>query len=456
MTPNQNPEQKARDEIDKQLISCGWKVQGKNEINLNAGPGVAVKEYLTDVGPADYVLFVNKKPVGIIEAKREEEGIHLLSVHEQTTDYAGARLKHLGQQALNFLYESTGSITMFTDYRDPKPRAREVFTFHRPETIWEWIKKDISLRANLQKIPGLSPEGLRECQIKAINNLEVSFKDNRPRALIQMATGSGKTFTSISFIYRLLKFAGAKRVLFLVDTKNLGEQAEQEFMAYQPTDDNRKFKELYGVQRLKSGYIPSDNQVYISTIQRLYSILKGSELDESAEEENPNENRWQAKEPMPVVYNPKVPIEFFDFVVIDECHRSIYNLWKQVLDYFDGFLIGLTATPDNRTYGFFKQNVVSEYTHEKAVADGVNVGNEVYLIETQITQGGAKIKAEQMVEKRERMTRAKRWQSADADEHYAGKQLDRSVVKAKFDYLAMKRHISIVAVFDRTCIRRNA
>lgn len=428
MIPNQNPEQKARDEIDRQLMACGWIIQNKDKINLNEGPGVAVREYQTEIGPADYVLFLDKKPVGIIEAKREEEGVHLLTVHEQTTDYAGAKLKHLGQQALNFLYESTGALTLFTDYRDPKPRAREVFTFHRPETFREWIKKGNSLRANLQKIPSLPPDGLRDCQIKAINNLEVSFKENRPRALIQMATGSGKTFTSISFIYRLLKFAGAKRILFLVDTKNLGEQAEQEFMAYQPTDDNRKFKELYGVQRLKSGHIPSDNQVYISTIQRLYSILKGSELDESAEEENPNENRWQAKEPMPVVYNPKIPIEFFDFVVIDECHRSIYNLWKQVLDYFDGFLIGLTATPDNRTYGFFKQNVVSEYTHDEAVLDGVNVGSDVYLIETEITQKGAAIWKGQYIDRREKLSRKKRWEMQDEDTVYSAKQLDDSVV----------------------------
>ena len=215
-----------------------------------------------------------------------------------------------------------------------------------------------------------------------------SFKDNRPRALIQMATGSGKTFTAITAVYRLLKFAKAERVLFLVDTKGLGEQAEQEFMAFTPVDDNRKFTELYNVQRLKSHYMATDSQVCISTIQRLYSILKGEELDEKAEEVNPNE-LMQPKAPMPVVYNPSIPIEFFDFIIIDECHRSIYNLWKQVLDYFDGFLIGLTATPDQRTFAFFNENVVSEYTHEEAVTDGVNVGFDVYTIETEITQQGS-------------------------------------------------------------------
>ena len=135
-----------------------------------------------------------------------------------------------------------------------------------------------------------------------------------------------------------------------------------------PNDDNRKFSELYGVHRLKSSFVPTDNQVYISTIQRLYAILKGEELDEKAEETNPAETRWEKRQPLPVGYNPKLPVEFFDFIVIDECHRSIYNLWKQVLDYFDASLIGLTATPDNRTFGFFNQNVVSEYTHEQAVS----------------------------------------------------------------------------------------
>ncbi len=243
-----------------------------------------------------------------------------------------------------------------------------------------------------------------------------------------MATGSGKTFAAITFIYRLLKFAKAKRILFLVDTKNLGEQAEQEFMSYVPNDDNRKFTELYSVQRLKSSFIPTDSQVCISTIQRLYSILKGTELEESAEEENPNERRYQPKEIPPVEYDPKMPVEFFDFIVIDECHRSIYNLWKQVLEYYDAFEIGLTATPDMRTIGYFDQNLVSEYSHEMAVADGVNVGFEVFIIDTRVSvQGGTLWKGE-YIEHRERLSRKKRMELQDEDEDYSSKQLDNDVV----------------------------
>ncbi len=290
------------------------------------------------------------------------------------------------------------------------------------------MKRDKSLRKRLFDLPTLQTEGLRDCQINAITKLETSFKENRPRALIQMATGSGKTFTAITAIYRLLKYAKAKRVLFLVDTKNLGEQAEQEFMAFVPNDDNRKFTELYSVQRLKSSYIATDSQVCISTIQRLYSILKGTELEESAEEENPNERKYQPKEIPPIEYDGKMPIEFFDFIVIDECHRSIYNLWKQVLEYYDAFEIGLTATPDKRTIGYFDQNLVSEYSHEMAVADGVNVGYEVFIIDTKVTQRGATLWKGEYIEHRERLSRKKRMELQDEDENYSKQQLDKDVV----------------------------
>lgn len=430
---NQTPEQIARDEIDRLLELAGWTVVSKSEVNLSASKGVAVREYQTDVGPADYVLFVDKKAVGVIEAKREDEGFKLTVVEEQSTSYANAKLKYLNNDPLPFVYESTGTLTRFTDYRDPKPRGRRLFAFHKPETLAEWLKQGNTLRERLNDIPVLDPLGLRPAQIVAIENLEVSFKNNRPKALIQMATGAGKTFTAATFIYRLLKHANAKRILFLVDTKNLGEQAEQEFMTFQPNDDNRKFTELYNVQRLSSSYIASDAQVCISTIQRLYSILKGEELEESAEESSLEENSWlnqklSKSKAIPVDYTQNVPIEQFDFIIIDECHRSIYNLWKQVLDYFDAFLIGLTATPDKRTFGFFNENVVSQYTYEESVSDGVNVPYDVYTIETEISQKGDTIKAGWYVDRRDKLTRAKRWQQEDEDIAYKRNDLDKKVV----------------------------
>lgn len=425
---NQNPEQFARDNIDKLLRNAGWAIQSAKKINWNESLGIAIKEYQTDVGPADYVLFVDRKPVGIVEAKKEDVGQNLSTVEEQSSGYANAKLKYLNNDPLRFVYESTGVLTRFTDLNDPKPRAREIFSFHTPKTLLSWSKQDKTLRGRFFDIPELETDGFRPAQIKAIRNLESSFKQNKPRALIQMATGAGKTFTAASFIYRLLKFAKAHRILFLVDTKNLGEQAEQEFMKFVPQDDNRKFTELYNVQRLSSGYIANDAQVCISTIQRLYSILKGEELDDKAEEENPNESSWKPKEPLPVVYNEKYGIETFDFIVVDECHRSIYNLWQQVLDYFDSYLVGLTATPDKRTFGFFNENVVSEYTYEESVADGVNVPYDVFVIETEITKNGAKIEAKELIEKREKLSRRKRWERTEEEEVYTANKLDKDVV----------------------------
>ena len=426
---NQTPEQRARDRIDHQLRQAGWEVRGTGEIDFEVARGVAVREYQTAVGPADYLLFVDRRPVGVIEAKPEAWGHKITTVEEQSAGYAAASLKWFsGREPLRFVYESTGVITRFTDGHDPKPRSREIFSFPRPETVAEWLDHPATLRERLCGLPHLDHDGLRECQVTAIENLEASFKHDRPRALVQMATGSGKTYTAISAVYRLLKHADAERILFLVDTKNLGEQAEQAFMAFLPNDDNRKFTELYNVQRLKSAYVAKDAQVCISTIQRMYSLLKDEPLDEDAEQTNPAERLTKPKEPLPVVYNAKIPPEFFDFIIIDECHRSIYNLWRQVIEYFDAYLIGLTATPDNRTYGFFKKNVVSEYDHEKAVADGVNVGNELFLIETERTQRGGTVRARQQVQRRERLTRKKRWETQDEDEAYSARQLDRDIV----------------------------
>ncbi len=424
------PEAKARELIDAKLEAAGWVVQDTKQINLGAASGVAVREYPTDTGPADYLLFVDRRPVGVIEAKRDEAGENLTAHEAQTERYAGAQLKWRKDSVpLRFLYEATGRIIHFTDAGDPRPRARELFHFFQPQTLAAWAAQPDTLRGRLaERMPPLPTRNLRECQISAVNGLERSLVMAKPRALIHMATGAGKTFTAITAIYRLLKFADAKRILFLVDTRNLGKQAHQEFMAYSPPDDGRKFTELYNVQRLSSSHIDPHAQVCISTIQRMYSILSGEDIDESAEDIEPGDLPQANQKARLVHYNPAVPIEEFDFIVIDECHRSIYNLWKQVLDYFDAFLIGLTATPDNRTYGFFNQNVVAEYSYEQSVVDGVNVMYDVYEIETQITRAGAELKATEWVDHRERQTRAKRWAEIEEDTAYSGKELDRSVV----------------------------
>lgn len=421
------PEQSTRRNIDKRLRECGWDVQNYREFNPAASLGIAVREYPTDTGPVDYALFVDRNPVGVVEAKKD--GAILSNHEEQTEDYAKSKFKwQINEDPMPFAYEATSKEVRFTDLRDPRPRFRELFSFHRPETLLEWSKDSRSLRTRFQDLPELDIRGLRDCQIVAINNLEASLKDNRPRALVQMATGSGKTFTAITSIYRLLKYTNAKRVLFLVDTTNLGKQAEQEMQAYTPQDDQNIFTNIYTVQRLNSSYIDPDAQVCISTIQRMYSILKGVELDELNEEIASEQNIIPEDANSTVAYNAKVPIEDFDLIIIDECHRSIYNLWKQVLDYFDTFLVGLTATPDARTFGFFNKNVVSEYGYEEAVADGVNVPYDVFKIETEITSKGAQIKAGEYVDKRSRLTRAKRWEQLDEEIEYDASDLDKKVV----------------------------
>ncbi|MCP4934986.1 MAG: DEAD/DEAH box helicase family protein, partial [bacterium] len=270
-------------------------------------------------------------------------------------------------QPLPFQYEATNHEIRYLDHRDPKPKSRNVFHFHKPETLKDRLEIGESLRARLKHLPKLNTKGLRDCQIDAIHGIEKSLKNNNERALLQMATGAGKTFTACTQVYRLAKFAKVKRVLFLVDRGNLGRQALKEFQQYTTPDDGRKFTELYNAHILGPGGIGDEIKVTISTIQRMYSQLSGKELDEEVEEHSAYEMGASEGNKQEVVYNPHIPIETFDVIIIDECHRSIYNLWSQVLDYFDAFLIGLTATPTKKTIGYFHQNVVSEYTHEDAV-----------------------------------------------------------------------------------------
>ncbi|MBM4141379.1 MAG: restriction endonuclease subunit R, partial [Nitrospira sp.] len=423
------PEEKARQKIDQLLGAAGWNIQDLRELNLGASLGVAVREFPLKSGPADYLLFVDRKAIGVIEAK--PEGTTLSGVAEQSDTYiygVPEDLPHV-HEPLPFAYESTGTETFFRDLRDPETRSRRIFAFHRPETLNKWLSQRDTLRARLRNMPFLITTGLRDCQIEAIKNLEKSFTDTRPRALIQMASGAGKTFTAISFIYRLIKFADAQKILFLVDRRTLGKQTSQKFQEYVTPDDGRKFTELYNVQHLSSNTLDSVSRVCITTIQRLYSMLKGEpEFDPELEERSILDFTLTEEKPREVPYNPQIPIETFDFIITDECHRSIYNLWRQVLEYFDAFIIGLTATPSKQTFGFFNQNLVMEYPHERAVADGVNVPYDVYRIKTEITEQGSKVEAGYYIDKRDKLTRKTRWELLDEDIEYAADQLDRDVV----------------------------
>ncbi len=445
------PEQTARLEIDALLAKAGWAVQDAGAVNLYAGHGVAVREFglKPGHGTADYLLYIDQKAAGVVEAK--PAGHTLTGVETQSGKYSDGLPDNLPahRKPLPFLYETTGSETRFTNLLDPQPRSRNVFAFHTPEVLAHWVGSGAAtgqsvaagvaepsaayavapnLRQMLTEMPPLDAGALWPVQQRAIENLEESLALARPRALIQMATGSGKTFTACNLVYRLIKHAGAKRVLFLVDRNNLGRQTLREFQGFDTPDEHRKFTELYNVQLMDSARIDPVSRVCISTIQRVYSMLRGEELD-PAQEEISGFGFGQANpQPGTVEYNPGIPISEFDFIITDECHRSIYNLWRQVLEYFDAFLIGLTATPSAQTFGFFQQNLVMEYTHEEAVADGVNVDSDIYRIRTQITEEGSTVEAGQYVDRRDRRTRKVHWEQLDEDLTFTANQLDREVV----------------------------
>jgi len=429
------PEARARIEIDAQLADAGWQVQDAARANLSASRGVAVREFVLKPphGRADYLLFVEGAAAGVIEAKKEGET--LTGVEWQSAKYVDGLPEEIPtatEGALPFVYESTGAETRFTNTLDPDAASRGVFSFHRPETLAMWLAEIAkhplapTLRHRLRTLPPLEPTGLWAAQFTAIQRLERSLAANRPRALIQMATGSGKTFTAANVAYRLAKHADARKILFLVDRANLGRQTLKELQGFTTPDDGRKLTELYNVQHLSSNRIDPVARVTISTIQRVYSILRGEpDLDPELDEHSAYE---LGTAPLPVEYNPALPPEAFDIVIVDECHRSIYGLWRQVLDYFDAFVIGLTATPNKQAFGFFNQNLVMEYGHEQAVADQVNVDFDVYRIRTEITERGAAIDAGLWTKFRDRRTRRSRWELLDDELPYTAAELDKKVV----------------------------
>ncbi|MFZ3593924.1 DEAD/DEAH box helicase family protein [Streptomyces sp. BH104] len=438
-------EVQAREKIDSMLRSAGWIVQDRSELNPKADTGVAVREFTLATGRADYVLYVDGKIAGVIEAKRE--GDHLSSALSQNDRYAAGVLKEHSlavwrtAEPFAFRYATTGTETYFINRLDPEARSREVFSFHKPETVEAWMRRADenpqapTFRAGLRQMPILEPHGLRLAQVDAISGLEASLAEDHPRSLIQMATGAGKTFTAVTETYRLLKYAGAKRVLFLVDRNNLGKQALAEFRNYTTPDDGRKFSDLYNVDRLGAAGLQDTSSVVICTIQKMYSLLRGEQLtddeasDEKADATAYEEESYATDDPIEVGYRYDVSPESFDLIVVDECHRSIYGLWRGVLEYFDAHLVGLTATPTAQTLGFFGQNLVSEYTYEQAVADDVNVIFDVIRLNTDIRENGvASIESGTTVRVKDRKTRAQRYEELQDDFTYSTQQIGRSVI----------------------------
>ena len=413
--------------IDAQLAASGWLVQDRAAMNRNAGLGVAVREYPLATGPCDYLLLVAGKACGVVEAKAA--GATLSGVAEQAKGYQFSPPAALARWSdpLRFDYEASGVEILFSDRLDPEQRSRRVFGFHRPETLHEWLKAGSSLRARMPGMPDLVIEGLRDCQVDAIERIEASLRQDQPRAFVQMATGAGKTFTAATLAYRLLAHADARRILFLVDRNNLGRQTLKEFQGYRPPGTGRLFTELYNVQRLGPAGLDPPAKVVISTIQRVFAQLSGAELSEEDEEASDFERPLNTA-PKEIAYSAALPPETFDIVIVDECHRSIYGTWRQLLDYFDAQIIGLTATPTVQTMAFFGENLVAQYPYEKSVADGVNVPFEIFRIRTQIGEYGGRVEAGYTLPVRDRHTRAQRYRLLDDDLVYSPQELDRSVV----------------------------
>jgi type I restriction enzyme R subunit len=416
-------EARARQIIDVQLQRAGWVVQDRSEIDLYAAKGVAIREVHMGEGRADYLLYLDQKIVGVIEAK--PDGTTLAEVHHQAMGYAknltaAQRLNAtLVKGVLPFVYEASSTELYFSNHFDPEPRSRRLFNFQKPETLASIISQEDpqfgngGWRSRIQIMPSTEDYDLRPASERAIHNIETWLQtDGRRRALVQMATGAGKTRMAVTEIYRLLKFGGFKKVLFLVDRNNLGDQTKREFDNWDTPDDGRKFSAIYPVEQLSSSGVSGSSSVVISTIQRVWAGLKGEPIPANYSEEIDDPNVAGEVE---AVYSSAMPPEAFDLIIVDECHRSIYGQWRHVLEYFDAQIIGLTATPTKQTLGFFQQNLVSEYSYQESVADEVNVGFDIYRIKTQIEAEGGLIEAGHVIPAIDKRTRAQREITPDED-----------------------------------------
>ncbi|WP_199178026.1 DEAD/DEAH box helicase family protein [Mycobacterium hubeiense] len=430
-------EARARKLIDQQLTQADWVVQDKKDLNLFAGQGIAVREVVMKPGHGrvDYLLYVDRAVVGVIEAK--PMGTALSGVEWQSAMYAeglpaDVRLAAKTTEGrLPFVFEASGVETHFTNGFDPDPRARLIFNVPRPETLARILRDAEATpecptwRAKVRDLPPLDIASLRPAQIKAVNGIERSLANKHfDRSLVQMATGAGKTYTAVTEAYRLLKHGGVNRILFLVDRNNLADQTVGEFQNYRTPDDGRRFTELYNVAKLSSAGLLASTNVAISTIQRVFTFIKQGEVSDA---DDPNLDEFVPDTPVTVTYSEALPPETFDLVIVDEAHRSIYGVWRGVLEYFDAHIVGLTATPGKQTFGFFKQNLVSEYTYPESVADGVNVDFDIYRIRTKISEEGSRIEAGTVVPKVDRRTREQRFETLDDELDYRPAQLDRAV-----------------------------
>lgn len=415
------PEEKARVWIDGQLEEAGWRVVSRDEFTASMS-AAAVKEGLMKGGlEADYLLFLNGKAIGVVEAKAEHVPLDE-AVMQQAENYAHKPLSWypVWEKPLPMIYLSNGKDILFKNLRNPETEYIP-YHFHAPKEM----VKILGIEEEFAGLPILQKRGLRDCQYEAITNLEDSFRKGYRKALIVLATGAGKTYTACMATYRFLSYTDMKRVLFLVDRNNLGKQAEGEFGAFRLTENGEPFNTIFETVRLKSKDVPENAEVVICTIQRLFSALTGQEMaDDDLDGIDKNEGP-----DVELGGEISLPKDFFDLIIVDECHRSIYGRWRKVLEYFDSSrIIGLTATPVDETKKFFGNNCVENYTLEKSIVDGVNVDCRVYRIKTEVSEYGGIIKEGEKVLEYTNYTGAQKQMLNDSPVPYGVTDLNRSVI----------------------------
>ena len=418
------PEQKARKVIDKMFSNAGWQVLDRDHYAPNIS-AVALEEGLLNGNlEADYLLFLNGKAVGVLEAKKESIDVSADWVKAQAENYV-KKVPPTYQtiaKPLPLIYLSNGKTVLFKNGNIPESEYEEINRIHTPKEITRML----GLADEYSALPALKKQGLRDCQFEAITELEKSFRSGQNRALMVLATGAGKTYTACLAAYRFLSYTPMRRVLFLVDRNNLGKQAEGEFGMFRLTENGDPFNTIFSVNRLRPGKIPSDSNVVISTIQRLFSLLKGEDVTDSDDDENYNDDDTNV---ITLPENPNLPPDFFDLIIIDECHRSIYGSWRQVLNYFSSAkMIGLTATPAPETLAFFNNNRIVNYTLEKSIADGVNVDYRVFRIKTQATEDGGAILEGERIKRVTRYNGEVKNVKTDEAKTYTSTELNRSIV----------------------------
>ncbi len=410
MTESEWKTRKTRIDAQLKALNPAWKIiPYKDSLDITSLNLHAVEEFPTENGPADYALFVKGKLLGILEAKKV--AVNPQNVLEQAKRYSSGCRNTIGvwnSFKVPFLYSSNGTQIWFADVREDDYYSRELLNFHTPDAIDEMFNRDIPESKRWFNENPNEIERLRPYQKDAISAIENGLIENKRKMMLAMATGTGKTFTTVCMIYRLIKSGYAKRILFLVDRRALAAQASQAFSAF-ITPSGNKFNQEYEVfsQRFKKedfeegekfdiGVMPNEyltapnaghTFVYVATIQRMAINLFGREGSFGQDASEPDIDDEADK--------ITIPIHAFDIIIADECHRGYTskdtNIWRSTLNHFDAIKVGLTATPASHTVAYFG-NPIYRYTVEQAVLDGFLVDYQAIKIKSDVRINGIFLK----------------------------------------------------------------